>query len=67
MKVNLRDLFWLLLVIGLACGWYLDRTRAVLVIDSQREELASTKASLKHSQELTRVWIELNRSRQPAP
>lgn len=27
MKLNLRDLFWLILVVAIALGWWLDRDR----------------------------------------
>jgi ribose/xylose/arabinose/galactoside ABC-type transport system permease subunit len=27
MKLTLRDLFWLVLVVGILCAWWLDRSR----------------------------------------
>jgi len=27
MKLSLRDLFWLMLVVGMGCAWWLDRAR----------------------------------------
>jgi len=31
-KLNLRDLFWLVLVVALALGWWLDRSRLAVTL-----------------------------------
>lgn len=33
MKLTLRDLFWLVAVVGLMLGWWVERTRLIEEID----------------------------------
>jgi len=32
-QLSLRDLFWLVLVVGCLCGWWIDRTRLNAIVD----------------------------------
>ena len=52
MKFTLRDLFWLILVVGLCFGWYLDRVenaslRAQMQVIREEMKILSNKAWLK--------------------
>jgi hypothetical protein len=48
MKFNLRDLFWLIAVIALACGWLIDHRRQYAVyLKDQKFWNESTSISLR--------------------
>ena len=48
-KLTLRDLFWLVLVVALGCGWWLDRQR----LDLREEQLLQLSSELADSERET--------------
>ena len=42
-RFTLRDLFWLLLVVAITCGWWLDRTRLAAETLRLRHEITSAE------------------------
>jgi hypothetical protein len=53
MKFTIRDLFWLVLVVGMGCGWWLER-RA-----KEQQEAAVRKYILELGAEMARMNDEL--------
>jgi len=45
-QVSLRDLFWLVLVVGVGCAWWLDRTQ---LIESHQRHIEMISPSLPPS------------------
>lgn len=79
-QLSLRELFWLVLVCGLAVGWWVDRREAVAatamrwkaMLDAERDEAAARlkKATLDKEQADARyslLYVELKRLQGKAP
>jgi hypothetical protein len=43
LKFTLRDLFWLVLVVGMGCAWWLDRAHSDRELARLRQELQLLK------------------------
>ena len=43
MKFSIRDLFWLVLVAGIGCTWWLDRERLNIAAQQDRDTIARLK------------------------
>jgi hypothetical protein len=50
-RFTTRDVLWLMVVVGLACGWWVERKQAVV--------LQSDKVTLLQSHEIMRQAIEI--------
>jgi hypothetical protein len=55
-KLHLRDLFWLVLVVGLGCAWWVDRQR---IADKERrlDEAIESNARLQSELVERRQWL----------
>jgi hypothetical protein len=55
-RFRIRDVLWLMLVVGLACAWYVDNHKKVAQIERLRDQLGI------HASELPpmpwRIWIK---------
>jgi hypothetical protein len=40
MKLNLRDLFWLILLVAISVAWWIERHSMMSIIAGNREEMA---------------------------
>lgn len=49
-KINLRDLFWLTLVVALAAGWWVDHSRAAAQYEQLKAFLEISKYGTRHMQ-----------------
>ncbi len=69
MKFSVRDLFWLVLVVAMGLGWWLERGRAsAFKAEAQqlRADLSIAKEELTSSSDLLTKLIEELKVRSPA-
>jgi hypothetical protein len=70
-QLSLRDLFWIVLVAALLCGWWLDQariTQRLNDVDKQRRELEAERGELeagyaKKNVDLQGLWRRMEEVR----
>ena len=63
MRFSIRDLFLVILVVGLSLGWWLDRSRLAKQIDELESDLLRTR----EKREIAELFLKGYRSRLPFP
>ena len=53
-RITIRDLFWLVLVVAMAVGWWLDRSE----LGKQRDGFAGQSATLEQKLERTKARLD---------